>query len=129
MVLRWFMPRNGDQRRLLTLHIWLYGSSCYGAVNDEDYVWWFINDANLKVQTAHRCTRTWYCFAVGLMERDERLKRRELYRIRSTETLQQREVRLAARRERERRRRATMTSEDRQALAQRRRERSETSIL
>ena len=62
---------------------------------------------------------TWYCFVVGLMERDERLRRRrrELYRIRSTETLQQREVRLAARRERERRRRAAMTSEDRQALA------------
>ena len=71
----------------------------------------------------------WYCFVVGLMERDERLRRtrRELYRIRSTETLQQREVRLAARRERERRQRATMTSKDRQALAQRRRERSETS--
>ena len=75
-------------------------------------------------------THTWYCFVVGLMERDERLRRRrELYQIRSTETLQQREVRLAARRERERRRHATMTSEDRQALAQRRRERSETSIL
>ena len=65
------------------------------------------------------------------MERDDRLRRRkrELYRIRSTETLQQREVRLAARRERERRRCATMISKDRQALAQRRRERSETSML
>ena len=63
---------------------------------------------------------TWYCFVVGLMERDERLRRRkELYQIRrSTEKPQQREVRLAARRERERRRRTTMTSEDRQALAQ-----------
>ena len=50
---------------------------------------------------------TWYCFIVGLMERDERLRRRrELYRIkRSAETPQQREVRLAARREWERRRR------------------------
>ena len=57
MVLRWFTPQNGERRRLLTLHIWSYGSSCYGALNDEDYIWWFINDANLKVQTAHWRTR------------------------------------------------------------------------
>ena len=106
MVIRWFMPRNGERRRLLTFHIWSYGSSCYGAVNDKDYV---------RKSAGSPQAHTWYCFVVCLMERDERLMRRELYRIRSTETPQQREVRLAARREQERRRRAIMTSEDRQA--------------
>ena len=57
MVIRWFVPRIGERQRLLTFHIWSYGSSCYGAVNDEDYVRWFINDTKLKVRTAHRYTR------------------------------------------------------------------------
>ena len=34
----------------------LPGSSCNGAVNNKDYVRWFINDANLKVRTVHRRT-------------------------------------------------------------------------
>ena len=44
--------------------------------------------------------------------RDERLRRRrELYRLRrSTEAMEQRELRLATRREQERRQRATMTA-------------------
>ena len=50
------MPRIGEWQRLLTLHIWSYGSSCYGAVNDKDYIRWLINGVNLKVQTAHRRT-------------------------------------------------------------------------
>ena len=68
MVVRWFMPGNGERQRLLTLHIWSYGSSCYGAVNDEDYVLWFINDAKLKVRTAHRRTRGTAMVAEGELE-------------------------------------------------------------
>ena len=68
MAVEWFMPRNGERQRLLTLHIWLYGSSCYRTVNDEDYVQWFINDANLKVWTAHLCTCVTAVAAEGGLE-------------------------------------------------------------
>ena len=47
---------------------------------------------------------TWYRFVEGLMERNERLRRRrrELYRIRSTETPQQRKVAKASSKKRAR---------------------------
>jgi len=58
------------------------------------------------------------------MNREERLHRRELYRIRrAEETPQDREVRLARRRERDRARCTTLSAERRQAIIDQRRKR------
>ena len=62
------MPRSGERLRLLILHKWSYGGSCHELVNDEDYVLWFINDAKLKVRTAHRRTRGTAMVAEGGLE-------------------------------------------------------------